>query len=116
MPNFTSRLSLEDEVLVITVHDPVTTDQRAALTDDLHTLITSHAPAGVVISLTPRAGTTPAASVVLRLSQHCARAGLPLAVATPAPAVRRLINANQPSLPVHGHTDDALQAARHRRH
>ncbi|MFJ9598270.1 hypothetical protein ACIRS3_36700 [Streptomyces virginiae] len=50
--------------------------------------------------------------VILRTYRHWATAGVPMAVATPPAAVRYLIRANQPALPVHTDTDDALSAVR----
>ncbi|MFE5627358.1 hypothetical protein ACFQ8S_35500 [Streptomyces virginiae] len=51
-------------------------------------------------------------SVVLRTYRHWAKAGIPMAVATPPAAVRYLIRANQPALPVHTDTENALRAVR----
>ncbi|MER7765232.1 hypothetical protein [Streptomyces sp. NPDC097619] len=109
---FTSRLQLEADTLVVSVHEPVATDRRAGLTQDIHELITEHRPIAVVVVLGPTASTTTAVSVILRLARHCDTNGIRLAVATPVPAVRHLINANQPALPVHAHTVDALAATR----
>ncbi|MER7759696.1 STAS domain-containing protein [Streptomyces sp. NPDC097619] len=109
---FTSRLQLAADTLVVTVHEPVATDRRAGLTQDIHDLITEHRPTAVVFELTPTASTTTAVSVILRLARHCDATGTRLAVATPVPAIRHLINANQPALPVHAHVHDALTATR----
>ncbi|MFC9816995.1 hypothetical protein ACFVJM_33600 [Streptomyces virginiae] len=107
-----SRLRLEDNLLVISVLDPVTTESRAVLSREIELLLAEHRPAGLVIALGPQAGTTAAVSTVLRVWRHCAVEGVPVAVATPVPAVRHLIQANQPSLPIHTHTNGALRAAR----
>lgn len=58
------------------------------------------------------AATAAAVSVVLRLYHHHAGNGIVMAVATPSAAVRYLIKANQPSLPVHTDTTDALRTVR----
>ncbi|MFE7187066.1 hypothetical protein [Streptomyces erythrochromogenes] len=107
-----SRLRLEDNLLVISVHDPATTESRAVLSREIELLLAEHRPAGLVIALEPQAGTAAAVSTVLRVWRRCADEGLPVTVATQVPAVRHLIHANQPSLPVHTHTDGALRAAR----
>ncbi|MFE3560701.1 hypothetical protein ACFXKW_38515 [Streptomyces sp. NPDC059193] len=79
-----SSLHVADNMLVITIHEPVTTAAATAAT----------------------------VSVVLRVHRHCTDNGLPMTVATPPAAARYLIKANQPTLPVHTDTHDALQAAR----
>ncbi|MGW6981109.1 hypothetical protein ACWGE1_16910 [Streptomyces sp. NPDC054932] len=104
-----SRLLLEDNILVATAHEPVGTEQRAALAGEIDRLIDEHRPAGLVAALGPAAATAAAVSVVLRLYRHHASNGIVIAVATPPAAVRYLIKANQPSLPVHTDTTDALR-------
>ncbi|MFD4244049.1 hypothetical protein ACFWP3_20980 [Streptomyces sp. NPDC058525] len=109
-----SSLHVSDNMLVITIHEPVTTEQRAALVRDINLLLEEHKPAGLVLSVTAAAAAATAAtvSVVLRVHRHCTDNGLPMTVATPPAAARYLIKANQPTLPVHTDTHDALQAAR----
>ncbi|MFE5678671.1 hypothetical protein ACFQ7B_12040 [Streptomyces erythrochromogenes] len=107
-----SRLLLEDNILVATVHEPVGTEQRAALAGEIDRLIDEHRPTGLVAALGPDAATAAAVSVVLRLYRHHAGSGIVMAVATPPAAVRYLIKANQPSLPVHTDTTDALGTVR----
>ncbi|MFE5717589.1 hypothetical protein [Streptomyces erythrochromogenes] len=107
-----STLHLADSMLVITVHEPVATEERAALVREIDLLVDEHQPAGLVIALETAAATAATVPVVLRMHRHCAESGLPLAVATPPAAVHYLIRANQPSLPVHTDTHDALRAAR----
>lgn len=107
-----SRLLLDDNILIVTVQDPVTTEQRAALTGAIDLLLGEHRPAAVVISLGPAAGTAATVSAVLRTHRHCTDHGIPVAAATPHPATRHLIQTNQPALPVHTHTDHALLTTR----
>ncbi|MFD6885313.1 hypothetical protein [Streptomyces sp. NPDC059957] len=107
-----SRLLLDDNILIVTVHDPVTTEQRAALTEAIDLLLGEHRPSALVISLGPAAGTAATVSAVLRTHRHCTDHGIPMAAATPHPATRQLIQTNQSSLPVHTHTDHALLTTR----
>ncbi|MFH7598039.1 hypothetical protein WDV06_23500 [Streptomyces racemochromogenes] len=107
-----SRLLVEDNMLLLTLEEPVGTEQRAALAQAVDQLVDEHRPAGLVLTLGAAAGTAATVSVVLRAYRHWAAAGLPMAVATPQAAVRYLIRANQPALPVHAPTHDALRAVR----
>ncbi|WP_328738302.1 hypothetical protein OHA91_00925 [Streptomyces erythrochromogenes] len=107
-----SRLQTEDNLLLITLNEPIGTEQRAALAQAVDQLVGEHRPAGLVFTLGPVAGTAAVVSVILRTYRHRAKTGLPMAVATPPAAVRYLIRANQPALPVHTDTDDALSAVR----
>ncbi|WP_407841342.1 hypothetical protein ACE1OC_40925 [Streptomyces sp. DSM 116496] len=107
-----NRLLLEDNILIITIHDPVATEERAALTEAIDLLIDEHRPAALVITLEPAADTPAGVSVVLRTHRHCTENGIPMAAAAAHPANRYLIKSNQPTLPVHTHTDHALLTAR----
>ncbi|MFE5488904.1 hypothetical protein ACFQ8S_02805 [Streptomyces virginiae] len=110
--NLRSRLQIEDNLLLITLDEPIGTEQRAALAQAVDQLVGEHRPAGLVFTLGPAAGSAAAVSVILRTYRHWARIGIPMAVATPPAAVRYLIRANQPALPVHTDTEDALSAIR----
>ncbi|MFF0549672.1 hypothetical protein ACFYUL_11995 [Streptomyces sp. NPDC004311] len=105
-----SRLLTDDNLLLVTLDEPTGTEQRAALADAVDQLVREHQPAGLVLTLGPAAGTAAAVSVVLRTYRHWA--ALPMAVATPPAAVRYQIRANQPALPVHTGTEDALSTVR----
>ncbi|MFE5488950.1 hypothetical protein ACFQ7Z_03120 [Streptomyces virginiae] len=107
-----SRLQIEDNLLLITLDEPIGTEQRAALAQAVDQLVDEHRPTGLVFILGPAAGTAAAVSVILRTYRHWAKIGIPMAVATPPAAVRYLIRANQPALPVHTDTDAALSAVR----
>lgn len=107
-----SRLLIEDNLLLISVHEPVTTEHRADLARAIDQLLAEHHPCGLVIELGPASGTAAAISVILRHYRHSTAAGVPLAVATAPAAVRYLIKANQPSLPVHADTDTAVRTVR----
>ncbi|MFF3214338.1 hypothetical protein ACFYYB_27205 [Streptomyces sp. NPDC002886] len=107
-----SRLLLDDNILIITVHDSVDTEERAALTEAIDLLIEEHHPAALVITLEPAAGTPAGVSVVLRTHRHCTEIGIRMTAVAPHPATRYLIKSNQPTLPVHSHTEHALLTAR----
>ncbi|MFF3728156.1 hypothetical protein ACFYYM_38000 [Streptomyces erythrochromogenes] len=107
-----SRLLIEDNLLLATMDEPLDTHQRAALAQAIDQLIGEHRPAGLVLTLGPAAGTAAAVSVILRTYRHCSKEGMPMAVATPPAAIRYLFRANQPALPVHTDTEDALRAVR----
>ncbi|MFE7183453.1 hypothetical protein [Streptomyces erythrochromogenes] len=62
-----SRLLLGDNILVVTVHDHVGTEQRATLAGDVDRLLDEDRPAGLVAALSPAAASAAAVSVLLRL-------------------------------------------------
>lgn len=107
-----NRLLLDDNILIINVHEPVATEERAALAQAIDLLIEEHHPAALVIALDPDAGTPAAVSVVLRTHRHCAETNIPMAAVAPHPPTRYLIRSNEPALPVHTHTDHALLTAK----
>ncbi|MFD6888023.1 hypothetical protein [Streptomyces sp. NPDC059957] len=107
-----NRLLLDDNILIITVHEPVASEERAALAQAIDLLIEEHHPAALVITLDPDAGTPAAVSVILRTHRHCAEHNIPMAAVTPHPATRYLIRSNETALPVHSHTDHALLTAK----
>ncbi|MFE4257894.1 hypothetical protein [Streptomyces sp. NPDC056883] len=107
-----NRLLLDDNILIITVREPVATEERAALAQAIDLLIGEHHPAALVITLDPAAGTPAAVSVILRTHRHCTDNNIPMATVAPHPATRFLIQSNEPALPVHTHTDHALLTAR----
>ncbi|MFF3020164.1 hypothetical protein [Streptomyces sp. NPDC057939] len=98
--------------LVVQVLSPVGPDHRAARTREIDRLVGAYAPTVLVIELLPEAATTAAVSAVLRLQRHGGELRIPVAVATRVGAVRHLIRANSPSMPVHAEVGDALWAAR----
>ncbi|MFF3214266.1 hypothetical protein ACFYYB_26790 [Streptomyces sp. NPDC002886] len=107
-----NRLLLDGNILIVTVHEPVATEERAALAQAIDLLIDEHHPAALVITLGPAAGTPAAVSVILRAHRHCTENTIPLVAVTPHSATRYLIKSNEPSLPVDTHTDHALLSAR----
>ncbi|MFJ3877131.1 hypothetical protein ACIPW5_06700 [Streptomyces sp. NPDC090077] len=107
-----SRLLAEDNVLLVTLHTPATTAQRALLAREIGLLAREHRPDALVIALGQAAGTPAAISVILRIHRYHLTTGIPFAAASRVPAVRHLLNANQPSLPVHANTNTALRTVR----
>ncbi|MFD3872859.1 hypothetical protein [Streptomyces sp. NPDC058623] len=98
--------------IVVQILAPVGPDRRADLTREIDLLIGAYRPAALVIELLPEAATTAAVSAVLRLQRHGGELRIPVAVATRVGAVRHLIRANSPSLPVHAAVGDALWVTR----
>ncbi|MCB5167013.1 hypothetical protein LG634_19490 [Streptomyces bambusae] len=99
-----------DDCLVVGVHAPVGTSQRAELARALDTLIAERRPSGLVVALARAAGTNAVVSVVLRIFRHCVEQRMPMAAACPLAATRHLMRVNQPALPVFAAVEDAVAA------
>ncbi|MFF7969713.1 hypothetical protein [Streptomyces sp. NPDC007905] len=107
--------SLNQGVLVITVHDDPGIGGRAALLAHISGLVRGHKPASLVIVLDEPAAGDAAVSVVLRTHRLCGRFGLVMSVATHSAPVRRLLEAGADTggirLVIHARADTAIATA-----
>ncbi|MEU9671155.1 hypothetical protein AB0J81_29310 [Streptomyces bobili] len=107
---------LDQDVLVITVHDDPGIGGRAALLAEISDLIEVLLPSSVVIVLDEAATTEATVGVILRAHRLCDRLGLVMSVAThSAPARRLLDEANAETggirLIIHARADIAIATA-----
>ncbi|MFD5856743.1 hypothetical protein [Streptomyces chartreusis] len=107
--------TIEQGVLVITMHDDPGIAMRAALLAQVSDLVQGHKPASVVIALDQPSPTQAALSVVLRAHHLCSHLGLVMFVATPNAHVRRLLavgaDTRDIGLVIHARTDTAIATA-----
>ncbi len=107
--------SLEQGVLVITVHEDPGIDGRATLLTEISGLLHAHKPAPIVIVLDESAAGDAAVSVVLRVHRLCNHLGLLMSVVTHSAPARRLLetNALTGSMPlvVYARADTAIATA-----
>ncbi|MFJ8630909.1 hypothetical protein [Streptomyces sp. NPDC093568] len=107
--------TLEQRVLVITMHDDPATDTRAALLAQITDLVHVHKPASVVIVLDQPSPSQTTLSVVLRAHHLCSHLDLVMFVASHSAPVRRLLAAAADTrdirLVIHARADTAIATA-----
>ena len=107
--------SLEQGVLVITVHDDPGIGGRAALLAEISGLVHAHKPAPVVLILDESAASGAAVSAVLRAHRTCSDLGVFMSVATQSFPARRLLEVNADTtgirLVIHADVETAVSAA-----
>ncbi|MGX1478496.1 UNVERIFIED_CONTAM: hypothetical protein RKD50_007304 [Streptomyces canus] len=107
--------SLEQGVLVITVHDDPGIGGRAALLAEISDLVHVQKSAPVVLVLDEPAVSGAAVSVVLRAHRMCSHLGVLMSVATHSAPARRLLEMNADTsgirLVIHGDVDRAVSVA-----
>ncbi|MFB9467126.1 hypothetical protein [Streptomyces cinereospinus] len=107
--------TLDQDALVITVHDDPGVDRRAALLAEIGDLVQGYRPASVVVVLDESAATEAALSVVLRAHRLCSRLGLVMSVATRSAPARRRLEADADTrgvrLVIHARADTAIATA-----
>ncbi|WP_229908760.1 hypothetical protein [Streptomyces griseosporeus] len=104
--------SLENGVLVITVHDDPGRCGKALLLTRISDLVYAHRPAPVVIVLEAPAAAGAALGVVLRVHRLCSRLRILMSVATGSAPARRALEARAEGsgvrLVIHARTDTAI--------
>lgn len=107
--------SLEQGVLVITVHDDPGIGGRAALLAEISDLVHAHKSAPVVLVLDEPAASGAAVSAVLRAHRVCGDLGVFVSVATHSFPARRLLEVNASTtgirLDIHADAETAVSAA-----
>ncbi|MCS0603366.1 hypothetical protein NX794_19415 [Streptomyces sp. LP11] len=107
--------SLQQDVLVITVHEDPGVDGRAGLLTDIGDLVRVRRPAFAVIVLDDDAATEAVVSVVLRAHRLCSDLGVVLSVAACGAPVRRLLEAGADTrgirLVIHARAETAIATA-----
>ncbi|WP_415944735.1 hypothetical protein [Streptomyces sp. 067-1] len=107
--------ALEEDVLVITVHQEPRIDGRAELIEKIGGLIHAYRPAPVVVVLDEAAVGGTVISVIRRTHRLCDSLGVLMSVATHSAPVRRLLEAGMEAglthLVIHARADIAVSAA-----
>ncbi|MGC0337882.1 hypothetical protein [Streptomyces sp. SLBN-8D4] len=107
--------SLEQGVLVITVHDDPGIGGRAALLAEISSLVHAHKPTPVVLVLDEPASSGAAVSAVLRAHRMCSVLGVFMSVATHSFPARRLLEVNADTtgirLVIHAGAETAVSTA-----